>query len=178
MGNFAQQIIKDYEKFIRRLNQQNLPENFVKSSPEGKANMLMKEVEDFVLLIKEENALFKEISSTVKKTKDKGLKRELKKIKQELSETSKHQIRKYYHRLLDIKGEMVGNDIKRFYPKIAMTSAFASYDKSRGNIGQAFKKFLTDLTKEAVKGDKNTFLELMTLFEAVVAYSVLHIEKN
>ncbi|WP_456395331.1 type III-A CRISPR-associated protein Csm2 [Desulfurobacterium sp.] len=95
--------------------------------------------------------------------------------------TSKHQIRKHFHRLLDIKERMKAdnsNDIRKFLPEIAMTSAYATYDISRKNIGIAFERFLKEFTNEAVNGDREKFFKLMTLFEAVVGYANLHVKKK
>ncbi|OMH40389.1 type III-A CRISPR-associated protein Csm2 [Desulfurobacterium indicum] len=95
--------------------------------------------------------------------------------------TSKHQIRKHFHRLLDIKERMKADDsdnIKKFLPEIAMTSAYATYDRSRNRIGVAFEKFLKEFTNEAVKADKKKFFDLMTLFEAIVGYSNMYVSKN
>ncbi|SNR65818.1 type III-A CRISPR-associated protein Csm2 [Desulfurobacterium atlanticum] len=124
-----------------------LVKEFVEGDNEKKADILLNQLE----------------SKFVRKLKD--------------DKTSKHQIRKHYHRLLEIKEQIEASgakDIKPFLPEIAMTSAYATYDRNRQGtkIGQLFEAFLKSLVKEVVeRKDTQTFLDLMKLFEAVVGLS-------
>ncbi|WP_022846643.1 MULTISPECIES: type III-A CRISPR-associated protein Csm2 [unclassified Desulfurobacterium] len=127
--------------------------------------------------------MFREYLSADRKKQAKVLKDTAEKVAKLFAEdkTSKHQIRKHYHRLLDIKERIKTkntDDIKEFYPEIAMTAAYATYDRSRNNIGNAFERFLKELTNEAINSNKDNFLKLMTLFEAVVGYANMYVKKN
>ncbi|WP_457566952.1 type III-A CRISPR-associated protein Csm2 [Desulfurobacterium sp.] len=167
-----QKVLNEYQQLMESIEKITaIVEKFVKGLKEEKANILMDKAEELACSIKKEN----EISNEAGKLKKKS--REISKICYELSSTSKHQIRKHYHRLLDIKERLKAEDadITEFYPEIAMTAAYATYDRSRGNIGVTFETFLKEFTNRAIKSDKDEFFELMTLFEAIVAYASMYI---
>ncbi len=97
------------------------------------------------------------------------------------NKTSKHQIRKYYHKFLDIKEKVEAeNAIEPFLPELSMNAAYVTYDKNRNNspVGELFKTFIKEFVNLALQGDKARFFDLMMLFEAVVGYSTRHVKKK
>jgi len=96
------------------------------------------------------------------------------------SQTSIHQIRKFYNQALLIKQKIVSKgkeekmeeEFLRQLPYIKMFKAHAAYAANRKNsrITWQFKKFIDELIDKV--NDRHDFLVFCDLFEAVVAFCV------
>ncbi len=89
---------------------------------------------------------------------------------------SKHQIRKYYHSLLEITQEVkVSQKLEDKLIKVALLKAYLSYDSKRSQNkinNRLFINFVNSLVSEILKRKDEKTLELAkTLFEALVGYT-------
>ena len=93
------------------------------------------------------------------------------------AEISQSQIRKHYNYFLDIcqDVEYKGWKEEEHLVKLAMEKVYINYDFARDNVNYFFKRFVEDLIDE-VK-DEETLKDAQVLFEALVGYSKVFIEK-
>jgi len=90
---------------------------------------------------------------------------------------SQTQIRKHYNYFLDVYQdvEYSGWKEEEHLVKLAMEKVYINYDFARDNVNYLFKRFVEDLIDE-VK-DEKTLKDAQVLFEALVGYSKVFIEK-
>ena len=91
---------------------------------------------------------------------------------------SQSQIRKHYNYFLDICQDVEYKGWKlneEHLVKLAMGKVYINYDFARDNVNYLFKRFVEDLIDE-VK-DEETLKDAQVLFEALVGYSKVFIEK-
>ena len=81
------------------------------------------------------------------------------------------QIRKFFDEVLKrkIAIETGASTFDRELPYILMLKAKVTYARARGNVNEAFKKFIEN-SLSAIK-DKNDFWVFVDFFESVIAYS-------
>ena len=90
---------------------------------------------------------------------------------------SKHQIRKYYHSLLEVSKEveLSGESLEGKLLKVALLKSYISYDSNRSQNrikNKNFISFVQAVVDEILKRKNKESLELATiLFEALVGYT-------